>query len=132
MEYLPFALSLLFQIHLWRLYLAGLSHQISPFSNYPQQDLMQVSLFMSVLGDHRGMKALGCICVGGTVPLQKYWNTLRAGHSTLSVDMPTASGGSQPKICWCYKHPREKHDFLSVDNSISTEICIFRSPSRFL
>lgn len=123
-----FALRLLFQIHLWRLFLAGLFHQISPFSSYPQQELIQINLFMSLLGGHREMKALGCTCVG----IQKYWNTLCAGHSTVSVVTPTASGGCQPKICCCYKHPQEKHDFLSVDNSTSTEICICRSPSLFL
>lgn len=91
-------------------------------------------IYVSAGGRHRGMKALGCICFGGTVPLQKYQNTLCARHSTLSVDTPTASGASQPKVYWCYKHPQEKCDFLSVDNSIFTETCFCRSPSpsRFL
>lgn len=44
-----FAQRLLFQIYLWRLFLVGPSQQISSFSNYPQQDLMQASLFISVL-----------------------------------------------------------------------------------
>lgn len=83
-----FVLRLFFQIHLGRLFLAGLFHQISPFSNYPQQDIIQVNLFVSVLASHRVMKALGCFCIGGTAVLHKYWNTLSAG-----VDTPTASGG---------------------------------------
>lgn len=89
-------------------------------------------VYISSEGGHRGVKALDCVRTGGTVPLQKYWNVLRAGQSTVSVDTPTASGGSPPKIYWYYKHPQDKHDFRSVDNSISTEICICRSPSLFL
>lgn len=133
MEYLPFLHLDSFSKPIFGdFFLLAFLTRFLPFPVILSQASCRSTYLCQCWGDHRGVKALGCISFGGTVPLQKYWNCLCARHSTVSVDTPTASGGSQPKIYWCYKHPQEKHDFLSVGNSIFTETWFCRSPSRFL